>query len=115
MPTDGTRGAGTAILFLLAEGESSHWHRVDAAELWLWHAGAPLELRTPATTTTLGPHLAAGHALQGLVPAHVWQAARPLGAPGFAAWSLVTCTVSPAFDFAGFDLAPPGWSPPATR
>jgi predicted cupin superfamily sugar epimerase len=106
-PADGSRGAGTAILFLLAEGDSSHWHRVDAAELWIWQAGAPLELRTPAATTILGPNLAAGHALQGIVPAHAWQAARPLGG-----WSLVTCTVSPAFRFEGFELAPPGWSPP---
>lgn len=107
-PADGTRGAGTAILFLLRAGERSHWHRVDAAELWLWHAGAPLRLlRQPGPDLTLGPNLAAGETLQGLVPAHAWQAAEPLGA-----WALVSCTVSPAFRFEGFELAAPGWQPP---
>ena len=107
-PADGTRGAGTAILFLLRAGERSHWHRVDAAELWLWHAGAPLRLlREPGPDLTLGPNLAAGEALQGFVPPHAWQAAEPLGA-----WTLVSCTVSPAFRFEGFELAPPGWAPP---
>lgn len=107
-PADGSRGAGTAILFLLRAGERSHWHRVDAAEFWLWHAGAPLALRrAPGPDLRLGPNLAAGEALQGLVPAHAWQAAEPQGG-----WTLVTCTVAPAFTFAGFELAPPGWSPP---
>ena len=107
-PENGTRGAGTAILFLLRAGERSHWHRVDAAELWLWHAGAPLRLlRHPGPDLTLGPNLAAGETLQGLVPTHAWQAAEPLGA-----WVLVSCTVSPAFRFEGFELAPPGWAPP---
>ncbi len=107
-PGDGTRGAGTAILFLLRAGERSHWHRVDAAELWLWHAGAPLRLlREPGPDLTLGPNLAAGETLQGLVPAHAWQAAEPLGA-----WALVSCTVSPAFRFEGFELAAPGWQAP---
>ena len=107
-PADGTRGAGTAILFLLRAGERSHWHRVDAAELWLWHAGAPLRLlRQPGPDLTLGPNLAAGETLQGLVAPHAWQAAEPLGA-----WALVSCTVSPAFRFEGFELAAPGWQPP---
>jgi predicted cupin superfamily sugar epimerase len=107
-PENGTRGAGTAILFLLRAGERSHWHRVDAAELWLWHAGAPLRLlRQPGPDLTLGPNLAAGETLQGLVAPHAWQAAEPLGA-----WALVSCTVSPAFRFEGFELAPPGWQPP---
>jgi predicted cupin superfamily sugar epimerase len=107
-PENGTRGAGTAILFLLRAGERSHWHRVDAAELWLWHAGAPLRLlREPGPDLTLGPNLAAGETLQGLVLPHAWQAAEPLGA-----WALVSCTVSPAFRFEGFELAAPGWQPP---
>ncbi len=111
-PTDGTRGAGTAILFLLRQGERSHWHRVDAAELWLWHAGAPLRLlRHPGPDLLLGPNLAQGETLQGLVPAQAWQAAEPQ-ATTQAAWTLVSCTVSPAFQFQGFELAPPGWSPP---
>lgn len=107
VPADGGRGAGTAILFLLAAGERSHWHRVDAAEMWLWQAGAPLALNVHGVgDVTLGPDLRAGHELQGLVPKGHWQAARSLGA-----WTLVSCTVSPAFQFEGFELAPPGWSP----
>jgi uncharacterized protein len=104
------RGAASAILFLLAAGEESAWHRVDAAELWLWHAGTPLalELSPPRTTLPLGPDLAAGQSLQGIVPALAWQRAQPLGP-----WALVSCIVAPAFEFAGFTLAPPGWSPPA--
>jgi predicted cupin superfamily sugar epimerase len=110
-PADGGRGAGTAILFLLAEGEISHWHRVDAAELWIWQAGAPLRLEASAdgrdvSVLTLGPLLGEGHELHGLVPPGAWQSAHSLGA-----WTLVTCTVSPAFRFEGFDLAPAGWRP----
>ena len=110
-PPEGGRGAGTAILFLLEAGEASHWHRVDAAELWIWQAGAPLRLEVSGdarevSAVTLGPLLADGQALQGLVPPAAWQAARSLGA-----WTLVTCRVSPAFQFEGFELAPPGWEP----
>jgi predicted cupin superfamily sugar epimerase len=109
-PADGGRGAGTAILFLLAAGERSHWHRVDAAEGWHWHAGAPLALRisdggTPATHR-LGPDLSSGECLFAMVPKGQWQAAQSLGA-----WTLVACTVSPAFRFEGFEMAPPGWEP----
>ncbi|WP_376100021.1 cupin domain-containing protein [Roseomonas sp. CCTCC AB2023176] len=108
---DGSRGAGTSILFLLAAGERSHWHRVDAAEAWHWHAGAPLRLRiadgSTVTDHRLGPDLGAGETLFGLVPTGAWQAAESLGA-----WTLVACTVSPAFRFEGFKLAPPGWEPP---
>ncbi|MDN3566482.1 cupin domain-containing protein [Paeniroseomonas aquatica] len=111
-PAGGGRGAGTAILYLLAAGERSHWHRVDAAEAWHWHAGSALALGLWAEgrggeERRLGPDLGAGEAPFALVPAGCWQAARPLGA-----WVLVGCTVSPAFDFAGFEMAPPGWSPP---
>ncbi|PTV94838.1 hypothetical protein C8J27_106106 [Rhodobacter aestuarii] len=111
--TGGTRPAGTAILFLLKAGESSHWHRVDAAEIWHYHAGAPLELRLaeteagPATALRLGPDVLAGDTVQGIVPPHHWQAARTLGA-----WTLVSCTVSPAFRFEGFELAAPGFDIP---
>jgi predicted cupin superfamily sugar epimerase len=109
-PADGGRGAGTAILFLLAAGERSHWHRVDAAEGWHWHAGAPLALRIsdggiPATYR-LGPDLSSGESLFAMVPKGQWQAAESLGA-----WTLVACTVSPAFRFEGFEMAPPGWEP----
>jgi uncharacterized protein len=106
-PADGGRGVGTAILFLLRHGEASHWHRVDAAELWLWQAGAPLELRIGHATHRLGPDLGAGEALQAVVPTMAWQAARSLGA-----WTLCSCIVAPAFQFAGFELAQPGWNPP---
>ncbi|RMF38628.1 MAG: cupin domain-containing protein [Alphaproteobacteria bacterium] len=108
----GDRAAGTAIYFLLEAHQRSHWHRVDATEIWHWYGGAVLELRIAgadaAPVQLLGPDLAAGQAPQRIVPAHAWQSARPLGG-----WVLVGCTVSPAFEFAGFELAPPGWSPQA--
>ncbi len=105
-PASGGRGAATSILFLLAAGERSHWHRVDAAEIWLWQAGAPLWLGIGAGVVTLGPDIGAGEVLQTVVPVRAWQAARSLGS-----WTLVSCVVAPAFEFAGFELAPPGWSP----
>lgn len=109
----GERPAGTAILFLLKAGERSHWHRVDATEIWHFHAGAPLLLRIardadgPARPLLLGPDLGAGQSPQGIVPAHHWQAAQSRGD-----WSLVGCTVSPGFRFDGFELAPPGFDIP---
>ncbi|MCL8384432.1 cupin domain-containing protein [Xanthobacter aminoxidans] len=107
---DGGRGASTAIYFLLRAGERSHWHKVDASEIWHWHAGAPLKLRIADAAgkrdVMLGPDLAAGERPQGVVPPFAWQAAESLGA-----WTLVGCTVAPAFDFSGFELAPPGWEP----
>jgi predicted cupin superfamily sugar epimerase len=102
----GQRGAATMIYFLLAEGESSAWHRVDAAEIWLFHAGAALELRIAEAGETRVLQLGPGN-FQGVVPAHAWQAARSTGA-----WSLVSCVVAPAFTFEGFEMAPPGWAPP---
>ena len=112
-PPSGSRGAGTSILFLLAEGERSHWHRVDAAEIWLWQAGAPLLLGIAGVAASqqhlrLGPDLASGEMLQEVVPARAWQEARSLGA-----WSLVSCIVAPAFEFSGFEMAPAGWVPSA--
>ena len=104
------RATGTAILFLLAKGEASHWHRVDADEIWLFHAGAPLILslgETLARDITLGPDVLAGQQPQAIVPAHHWQAARSTGD-----YSLVSCTVSPGFDFAGFTLAAPDFDLP---
>lgn len=104
------RARSTAIYFLLAAGERSHWHRVDAVETWHFHAGAPLELSLwdggPVTRLRLGTDLAAGARPQGIVPAGVWQAAASLGA-----WTLVGCTVAPGFEFAGFELAPPEFTP----
>ncbi|MBK6466776.1 MAG: cupin domain-containing protein [Rhodobacter sp.] len=104
------RATGTAILFLLARGERSHWHRVDADEIWLWHAGAPLVLsmgQTAAATHRLGPDVLAGDRPQIVVPAGWWQAAVTTGD-----WTLVSCTVSPGFRFDGFQLAPAGWDLP---
>lgn len=107
------RPTGTAILFLLQAGEVSHWHRVDAAEIWLFHAGAPLILSTaetdagPAQDRVLGPDVLGGEMPQLIVPPHHWQAARSTGA-----YSLVSCTVSPGFRFDGFTLAPPGFDIP---
>jgi len=124
-----SRAAMTSIYYLLERGQRSHWHRVDADELWAWHAGAPMELsiahagdvgaplahdprlgtRGPAHAAAvhrLGMALADGERPQSIVPAHAWQSAQPLGD-----WSLVGCVVAPGFEFAHFELAPPGWSP----
>jgi len=103
--------ASTAIYYLLKAGEVSRWHRVDKAEIWHWYAGAVLELSLSPDgkrldRLRLGPDLAASQRPQAAVAAGVWQSARSLGN-----WSLVGCTVAPAFDFKGFELAPPGWEP----
>ena len=105
------RAASTAIYFLLRTGEVSHWHRIDAAEVWHWYAGAALELRTAASggggsLVILGNDLASHERPQFIVPKGCWQSARTLGD-----WTLVGCTVAPGFEFAGFELAPDGWSP----
>jgi len=112
---DGGRAASTAIYFLLARGERSRWHRIDAAEAWHFYAGAPLLLEiaeweqgvaTRPTQLTLGSDLAAGERPQAIVPGGAWQAAESLGA-----WTLVGCTVAPGFEFARFELAPGSWRP----
>lgn len=111
---DDQRPAGTAILFLLQAHEVSHWHRVDADEIWLYHAGAPIMLsqsltdQGPATAQTLGPDVLNGEHPQLIVPAHYWQSARSMGD-----WTLVSCTVSPGFQFEGFELASPGFDIPS--
>jgi predicted cupin superfamily sugar epimerase len=108
------RPVGTCIYFLLKSGESSHWHKVDAVEIWHYYAGAPLILRLattgagPARNHTLGPDLDAGEQPQIIVPEHHWQAARTTGD-----WTLVGCTVSPGFQFSGFTLAPQGFDIPS--
>jgi len=106
----GGRSHATAIYYLLRAGEVSRWHRVDAAEIWHWYAGAPLALsvaRGPAVTPiVLGPNLDKGERPQAVVPAHDWQSARSLGA-----FTLVGCTVAPGFEFSSFEIAPDGWSP----
>lgn len=104
------RSVGTAIYFLLTGDEVSRWHHVDAVELWHFYHGAPLELRIADTVERrliLGDDLQAGQSPQAVVPAGAWQMARSLGD-----WSLVGCTVAPGFDFAFFEMAPDGWSPP---
>jgi predicted cupin superfamily sugar epimerase len=109
--TDG-RAIATAIHFLLEEGQRSHWHRVDAAEIWLWHAGSPLALMTaPGDDGPTATHLLGGDPLAGQSPQHViapghWQAAEAR-----QGWALVSCIVAPGFRFEGFTLAPPDWSP----
>jgi hypothetical protein len=105
------RSASTAIYFLLARGERSHWHRIDAVEVWHYYAGSALRLEIADGdgwhTVGLGPDLAAGEMPQAIVPALAWQAATSTGD-----WTLVGCTVAPGFDFAAFELAPKGWTPP---
>jgi uncharacterized protein len=107
----GKRAASTLIYFLLDTGDVSDWHRVDAAEVWHWYAGAPLVITVSpnghdAEAHYLGPDLKANQRPQYVVPEGWWQTATSLGA-----WTLVGCTVAPGFDFAGFELAPPGWRP----
>lgn len=111
-PKNDTRAASTAIYYLLQADEVSAWHRVDADEHWLWHAGGPLALTLSppdgkgATAYTLGPDLRAGQRPQLTVPADHWQTAETLGA-----WTLVSCIVAPGFEFSSFTLAPENWRP----
>jgi len=109
---EGQRSPGTAILYLLEAGCRSHWHRVDADEMWLWHAGAPLDLliadesaANPARIK-LGGDVTCGYTPQALVPATRWQSAE-----AGDGWALVSCIVVPGFDFAGFEMAQPDWAP----
>ncbi|MCB1446957.1 MAG: cupin domain-containing protein [Rhizobiaceae bacterium] len=105
------RAHSTAIYYLLEGGDRSHWHTVDAVEIWHYHAGAPLELLLSMDglarrSLILGADLTAGHRPQGIVRRSEWQSARSLGD-----WTLVGCTVAPGFEFSGFRMAPPGWEP----
>jgi uncharacterized protein len=104
------RSRSTAIYFLLAAGERSHWHRIDAVEIWHWHAGAALALRIAGSdgvaTVRLGADLSGGERPQAVVPAGAWQSAESLGA-----WTLVGCTVAPGFEFSSFEMAPKDWAP----
>lgn len=107
------RAASTAIYYLLRAGERSHWHRVDAAEVWHWHMGAPLSLRVKAADSPsmlqerlLGNDIARGERPQIVVPAGHWQSAHTLGA-----YTLVGCTVAPGFSFSGFEMAAAGFEP----
>ena len=104
------RSRSTSIYFLLARGERSHWHRIDAVEVWHYYAGSTLTLEIAddagQRSIKLGSDLAAGELPQAIVPPHAWQAAESSGD-----WTLVGCTVAPGFDFATFELAPKGWQP----
>ena len=105
------RAHSTAILFLLKKGELSRWHRIDAAEVWHFHRGSPLQLsiaplRGPAVAQVLGNRIEKGESPQLVVPPRAWQSARSLGA-----YTLVGCTVAPGFDFSAFELAPDGFEP----
>lgn len=104
----------TAILFLLARGERSHWHRIDATEIWHFHAGAAIWLDVDdgrqGIRIALGSDILSGEQPQGVVPAGAWQAAETSGD-----WTLVGCTVAPGFEFEGFELAPPGFDPAVHR
>ena len=104
------RALSTAIYFLLARGERSHWHRIDASEVWHYYAGHALTLHIAddgnERSIRLGQDLAAGDVPQAIVPVRAWQAAESTGD-----WTLVGCTVAPGFDFAKFELAPRGWMP----
>jgi predicted cupin superfamily sugar epimerase len=107
----GERASGTSIYYLLRTDRGSHWHRVDATEIWHYYAGAPLELSLSsdgvrAETAILGPDVASGARPQIIIDEHVWQSAKTLGE-----FTLVGCTVSPGFEFSGFVLAEPGWRP----
>ena len=108
------RAAGTSILFLLEGGQRSHWHRVDACELWIFQAGTALTLSTAdagrITSVRLGPDVMAGDQPQQVVQPHQWQTAQ-----AGAGWCLVACVVVPAFRFEGFELAPAGWTPDASH
>jgi predicted cupin superfamily sugar epimerase len=106
----GGRSRSTAIYFLLTRGERSHWHRVDAVEIWHYYAGDALMLQIAdddgQRSVKLGADLATGEVPQAIVPAHAWQAAASTGD-----WTLVGCTVAPGFEFAKFELAKPDWIP----
>ena len=104
------RAHSTAIYFLLARGERSHWHRIDAAEVWHYYSGDPLKLEivdgSKEMIVRLGPNVHADESPQAVVPARAWQAAETTGD-----WTLCGCTVSPGFQFEKFELAAKDWSP----
>ncbi|QBZ81681.1 Cupin domain containing protein [Pandoravirus celtis] len=109
------RAPCSVIYFLLTRGQKSHWHRLDATEVWFWHLGSPLEITVSNTgervdgVHVLGPDLAANQNPQVVVAKNAWQTARPLGG-----WALVSCMMAPQFAWSGFTLAPPDWTPGTT-
>ena len=105
------RSHSTAIYYLLEIGQISHWHRVDAVEIWHWYGGAPLELSVSedghgVERIRLGNEVTQGERPQGIVPRSAWQSARSTGE-----WTLIGCTVAPGFEFSGFEMAAEGWEP----
>ena len=113
----GGRAAASAVLYVIQPGQRSHWNRVDAHEIWLWHGGDPVELKIaasddgPVRTERLGGRVTEGEHPQLIIPAGQWQSAEPVA--GAAGYSLISCIVAPAFEFGGFELAEPGWEPGA--
>lgn len=104
------RARSTAIYYLLEASDTSHWHRVDAVEVWHHYAGAPLRLRISdgisVDEQVLGPDIAGAQRPQVVVPANAWQSAVSMGE-----WTLVGCTMAPGFVFSGCELADPNWAP----
>lgn len=115
----GRRAAATAVYYLIQPGQASHWNRVDADEIWLWHGGDPLDLRIadgdegPVRSERLGGRLSEGEQPQLVVGAGCWQAAEPVG--GDAGYTFLSCVVAPGFQFSGYELARPGWAPGRKR
>ena len=113
---EGERAAASAVYYVIRPGQRSHWNRVDAHEIWLWHGGDRLDLMVaesdagPARTIRLGGRVTEGDQPQVVIPAGAWQAAEPV-ADGDAGYSFISCIVAPAFEFSGFELALPGWRP----
>jgi predicted cupin superfamily sugar epimerase len=111
----GERATSSAVYYLIQPGQRSHWNRSDADEIWLWHAGDPIEVSIsehdagPARTVLLGGNIADGEQPQLIVPKGQWQAAEPVAGP--AGYSFISCIVAPAFEFGGYELAAPGWAP----
>jgi predicted cupin superfamily sugar epimerase len=113
---EGQRPASSAVYYVIRPGQRSHWNRVDADEIWLWHAGDPLEVSMspgeagPVTTIRLGGNVGAGEYPQLIIPKGHWQAADPVEGSA-AGYTFISCIVAPAFEFSGFELAAPGWAP----
>lgn len=113
----GERAAASAVLYVIQPGQRSHWNRVDANEIWLWHGGDPVDISIApdgagtVQTARLGAQVARGENPQVAIPGGYWQFAEPVD--GGAGYTLISCIVAPAFEFGGFELAPPEWEPGA--
>jgi len=112
---DGERAPASAVYYVMQPGQQSRWNRVDAAEIWLWHAGDPVDLLIAASgadepkTVRLGGRVTEGQSPQVIVPAGHWQSA--VLVDGSAGYAFISCIVAPTFEFSGFELAEPGWAP----